>query len=119
VRAELDAITAAVSGYVEHVTRIISDRVIGNHAPIGEAMRRRRLSRGDGEKVAEVLFGLSLDQPQIDRGERFVAGVIQRSGETQLARLWSDQRRLPTPAEIDAPGLWLARIELPDVEPQP
>jgi putative hydrolase len=114
IRGDLDAITAAIAGYVEHVTGIIADRVIGNHGPIAEAMRRRRVSRGDGERVAEALFGLSLDQGQVDRGGRFVEGVIERDGEVQLTKMWADPRWLPTPAEIDAPGLWLARIELPD-----
>jgi uncharacterized protein (DUF2342 family) len=113
VRAELDAITAAVAGYAEHVTSVIAARLIGNTTPIGEAMRRRRVSRGDGETVAESLFGLRLDQAQIDRGAAFVAGVLQRSGELQLAKMWTDAGSLPTPAEVDAPGLWLARIELP------
>ncbi len=113
VRAELDAVTAAVSGFAENVTRTIGSRVIGNTTPIGEAMRRRRVSRGDGERVAETLFGLRLDQSQIDRGARFVAGVLDRSGELQLAKMWGDARNLPTPAEVDAPGLWLARLELP------
>jgi putative hydrolase len=112
VRAELDAVTAAVSGYAEYVTGIIANRLIGNTTPIGEAMRRRRVSRGDGEKVAETLFGLRLDQTQIDRGARFVAGVLDRSGEMQLAKMWTDAANLPTPAEIDAPGLWLARLDL-------
>jgi hypothetical protein len=30
-----------------------------------------------------------------------------------LARLWRTRRELPTPAEVDAPGLWLERIDLP------
>jgi hypothetical protein len=29
--------------------------------------------------------------------------------------LWVSERELPTPAELDAPGLWLARIDLPDM----
>jgi uncharacterized protein (DUF2342 family) len=113
VRAELDAITAAIAGYAEHVTAVIAGRLIGNTTPIGEAMRRRRVSRGDGETAAESLFGLSLDQAQIDRGAKFVAGVLERSGELQLAKMWTDTASLPTPAEIDAPGLWLARLDLP------
>lgn len=116
VRAELDALTAAVAGYAEHVTGVVADRLIGHHAPIGEAMRRRRVGRGDGEKVAEALFGLCLDQALIDRGERFVKGVLERSGDAQLARAWVDAASLPTPAEVDAPGLWLARLELPKDE---
>ncbi len=112
IRAELDALMAAVSGYGEHVTSVVAGRLIGNHAPIGEAMRRRRVSRGEGEKVAEALFGLALDQRQIDRGDRFVAGVLERSGEAQLTRMWNAVESLPTPAEVDAPGLWLARLGL-------
>ena len=116
VRAQLDALTAAVSGYAEYVTGTVAARLIGDTTPIGEAMRRRRVSRGDGEKVAEHLFGLRLDQAQIDRGARFVTGVLDRSGELQLAKMWTDAGNLPTPAEIDAPGLWLARLELPTDE---
>jgi uncharacterized protein (DUF2342 family) len=40
--------------------------------------------------------------------------VVERAGEDGLARLWATERELPTPAEVDAPGLWLARIDLPD-----
>jgi putative hydrolase len=113
IRGDLDALTAAIAGHVEHVTALISDRIIGKQTIIGEAMRRRRVSRGEGEKVAEALFGLSLDQAQVDRGERFVAGVLDREGEIQLTKMWSEPSWLPTPAEIEAPGLWLARIDLP------
>lgn len=112
VRAELDALVATVSGYAEWVTATVADRLIGAHAPIGEAMRRRRLGRGAGEKAAEELFGLRLDQDNVDRGGRFVAGVLERSGEHELARLFVDDDSLPTPAEVDAPGLWLARLEV-------
>ncbi len=113
VRAELDAVMAAVAGYAEHVTSTIAKRLVGNTTPIGEAMRRRRVSRGDGERAAELLFGLRLDQAQVDRGERFVAGVLGRSGEHRLATMWTAAELLPTPAEVDAPGLWLARLDLP------
>lgn len=112
VRAELSALTAAIAGYVDYVTSQIASRLIGGDAPIGEAMRRRRVSRDEGERVAESLFGLHLDQEVIDRGAAFVHGVLDRSGESDLGRLWTDEKHLPTPAEVDAPGLWLARINL-------
>jgi putative hydrolase len=112
VRAQLAAMTATIAGYAEYVTSVVASRLIGLHAPIGEAMRRRRVGRGEGERVAESLFGLHLDQEDIDRGAAFVQGVLDRSGELDLARLWTDAAHLPTPAEIDAPGLWLARINL-------
>ena len=112
VRSQLASLTAAIAGYAEYVTSVVASRLIGGHAPIGEAMRRRRVGRGEGERVAEALFGLHLDQEDVDRGAAFVQGVLERSGELDLARLWTDERHLPTPAEVDAPGLWLARINL-------
>jgi len=112
VRAQLAALTAAIAGYAEYVTSVVASRLIGGHAPIGEAMRRRRVSRGEGERVAEALFGLHLDQEDVDRGAAFVQGVLERADELGLARLWTDEKHLPTPAETDAPGLWLARIDL-------
>ena len=112
VRAQLASLTAAIAGYAEYVTSVVASRLIGSHAPIGEAMRRRRVGRGEGERVAESLFGLHLDQEDIDRGAAFVQGVLERSGELDLARMWINEENLPTPAEVDAPGLWLARINL-------
>jgi uncharacterized protein (DUF2342 family) len=50
----------------------------------------------------------------VDRGAAFIEGVVERAGEEALIRLWADERDLPTPAEVDAPGLWLARIGLLD-----
>ena len=40
--------------------------------------------------------------------------MVERAGPEGLERLWKSERNLPTPAEVDAPGLWLARIELPE-----
>ncbi|MFM8853370.1 MAG: zinc-dependent metalloprotease, partial [Acidimicrobiaceae bacterium] len=48
----------------------------------------------------------------VDRGEKFIAGVIERAGETGLTRLWTRDGNLPTPNEIAAPGLWIERINL-------
>jgi uncharacterized protein (DUF2342 family) len=38
------------------------------------------------------------------------AQIVERAGDDGLARLWESADTLPTPAEVDAPGLWLARI---------
>ena len=41
-------------------------------------------------------------------------GVVDRVGEARLSVLLARPKALPTPAEIDAPGLWVARLELAD-----
>jgi len=113
----LEALAAALEGYVDHVVDRAGRRLIGSYDSLAEALRRRRVERAEGERLVERLFGLELGQDQYDRGAAFVAGVVERAGEEALARLWESARTLPTPAEVDAPGLWLARIELPDHRP--
>jgi putative hydrolase len=110
--ARLEALVAAIEGYVDHVVDTVGRRLISSFGPLTEALRRQRVERGDGDKFVERLFGLELGQAQFDRGAAFVNGVVERAGPEGLARLWQSARELPTPAEVDAPGLWLARLEL-------
>jgi uncharacterized protein (DUF2342 family) len=63
------------------------------------------------DRLVEQLLGLELGAATFERGEAFVQGVVERGGPAALAPLWRDERCLPTPAEVDAPGLWLARLE--------
>ena len=50
-------------------------------------------------------------------GERFCLGVIERAGMEGLDRLWTGEEMVPTRPELEAPGLWLARIDLPATPP--
>lgn len=109
----LDALMAAFVGYVDHVTKVVSQRLIPSAGSLGEAVKRRRVEESAGHRLAEQLLGLELSQATFDRGDAFVAGVIERAGEDGLRKLWESADNLPTPAEIDAPGLWLARIDFP------
>ena len=43
------------------------------------------------------------------RGKQFVQGVVDRAGENGLEPLFTSASAVPTPNEIEAPGLWLAR----------
>jgi putative hydrolase len=108
---QIEALVAVVEGYVDWVVDTVGRKLIASYQPLTEALRRRRLERGDGDKLVERLFGLELGQSQWDRGSLFVHGVLERAGEDGLGKLWRSERELPTPAELDAPGLWLARLE--------
>jgi putative hydrolase len=113
LRPQLDATVSVIVGYVDHVMDRVGERLISSYGMLTEALRRRRVESGDADRFVERLFGLELTQASYDRGSTFVDGVVERAGDEGLARLWSDERNLPTPAEMDAPGLWLARIDLP------
>ncbi|MGH9157037.1 MAG: zinc-dependent metalloprotease [Acidimicrobiales bacterium] len=112
--ARIAALVAALVGYVDHVVDGAGARLLTSPEALSEARRRRRVERNEGERVVERLFGLELGQDQFERGATFVNGVVERAGEDGLARLWHSARELPTPAEVDAPGLWLERIDIPD-----
>jgi putative hydrolase len=110
----LDALVAVVVGVVDHTLDEVGKGLIATGSRIAEAVRRRRVEADQSDVFVERLLGLTLTQAQVERGAAFVAGVVERAGADGVARLWQSARNLPTPAEVDAPGLWLARIDLPD-----
>lgn len=114
VLAQLSALTAAFVGYVDHIVEVISPSLTAMAPAIAEATKRRRVEETEGSRLVERLFGLELGQKTFDRGHAFISGVLERDGD--IEKLWESATMLPTPNEIDAPGLWLARIELPTEE---
>jgi putative hydrolase len=110
----LTAVTTALGAYVDHVTATIATSLTSSPAALREAWYRYRVENGKGEQAFAGLFGIDVGQAEVDRGAAFVTGVVERAGEAALSRLWMDELDLPTPNEVDAPGLWLARIGLLD-----
>lgn len=109
---DLSALVAAIVGYVDHVMDSVGRTLIGSYGMLTEALHRRRVEAAAADRFVEHLLGFGLDRVQYERGTAFVSGVLERGGDEALARLWSSVSNLPTPAEVDAPGLWLARIDL-------
>jgi len=117
--ASLVAVTTVVAAYVDHITARVASSLLGSAGAVVEAWYRYRTTEADGDRAAGSLFGLDLGREQVDRGAAFTRGVVERAGEDGLSRLWASARTLPTPAEVDAPGLWLERIDLPVDEIEP
>jgi putative hydrolase len=107
----LEALVAVVVGVVDWVMDEIGGSLIGSYGQLTEALRRRRVEADASDRFVEQLLGMELTQAAYDRGARFAEGVVERAGAQGLEALWRDERSLPTPAEVDAPGLWLARLE--------
>ncbi len=114
VQRRLDALVAVIVGVVDHVLDTIGSRLITSYGGLSEAMRRERVTPHQSDVFVRRLLGLSLGREQVERGCAFVNGVLERAGDDGLARLWRSERELPTAAEVDAPGLWLARIDIAD-----
>lgn len=107
----LEAIVVAIEGYVDHLMDTVGHRLVSTHAQLTEALRRRRAEETPSDRFVERIFGLELGEAQYARGQHFVNGLVERAGEEGLAQLWASERTIPTPAEVDAPGLYLARLE--------
>ena len=108
----LDAHASAVISYIDHVVDVVTERILGGSKQIAEAARRRRLETGPDAVFVEHLLGLKLSHQQLQSGRAFIDGVLQRGGEDGLLMLTADAANLPTPNELEAPGLWIARLEL-------
>jgi len=113
IQPDLTALVAAITGYVDWVMDAIGETLIGSYPMVTEALRRRRVEADASDRFVERILGLELDAAQYDRGTAFAQGVVERAGVDALNRLFTEPESLPTPSEVDAPGLWLARIDLP------
>jgi putative hydrolase len=112
LRQRITAVVSMIDAYVEVVGRALAQQFLGSDQRIDEALRRRRLANVHGSSLLRELTGASVSDEQAGQAEAFVAGVIERSDVAALAPLWEELAGLPTSAELDAPGLWLARVAL-------
>ncbi|MEL7209189.1 MAG: zinc-dependent metalloprotease [Actinomycetota bacterium] len=111
LQPELHGLIALITGLADHFVDESSRTLLGDADRISEALRRRRVTEDQSTRFVQQLLGIELTADEVARGQAFVAGVIDREGPEALQRLWEGAELLPTPAEVDAPGLWLARIE--------
>jgi putative hydrolase len=107
----LDTAVVVTIGVIDWVVDAVAVRVVGGNAlQIADAVRRRRAEASPDDIFVERLLGVKLGAAQTQRGKTFVQGVVDRGGERALDPLFSDPEAFPTPNEIEAPGLWLARV---------
>ena len=114
IAPRLDAAVSAVAGYIDHLVDEAARRVLGNPGRIAEAARRRRVEWGDDARLIENMLGVSSTREGQKRGRDFIAGVVERDGARHLHLIADDPAGLPTPAEMEAPGLWMARLGVTD-----
>jgi putative hydrolase len=108
----LQRFVSVLEGYTDIVVETLGEGMMTSHARIDEALKRHRLDRGEAAAFVDRLLGLELDRGHYDVGIAFSRGVVERGGIEQLNRLWAGPEMMPTPTELEAPGLWLARIDL-------
>ena len=105
----VQATMSLIEGHAEHTMDRIGAELLPSLPRLRAAMNRRRGSRGLPWRVLERLLGLELKLRQYEVGRRFCDAVVREGGTDALARAWSGPEALPSTAELEAPGLWLAR----------
>ena len=120
---DLADLLAVLTGYVDATTDGACAQLLGSHNPVREAFRRRRLVPPAEARQLGRFLGIDAGPEASARGARFVQGVTERAGTGGLGPLWQAAENWPTPSEVEAPGLWLARLEVyegagdPDPDP--
>ncbi len=112
VKEDLEAFVGILLSYADFITERLGRQMLGAQSPVHEAFRRRRLNPPSEFGSSGRLFGMDISTSGIRRGAAFVDGVVERADSKCLGRLWDLPENLPTPNEVEAPGLWLARIDL-------
>jgi putative hydrolase len=112
LRPRVDALLACTVGLVDWIVDEVTQRLLGGAPAVTEALRRRRIESSPADKFVEHLLGIHHTRATVERGRAFIRGIIERSSAERVLDLLNRDDALPTPAEVDAPGLWLARLEI-------
>ncbi|KJF16006.1 MULTISPECIES: zinc-dependent metalloprotease [Acidithrix] len=105
------SVIAVVVGLADYVASNAARHLLGTFDSLAEATRRKRIDRPQGVDLFEKIFGIGADAGTYELGHKFIFGVLERNGEEALARIVNDSIAFPTANEVEAPGLWLARLE--------
>ena len=105
---EIDVAMTAVEGYAESVM----DRALdAEYDDLRAKIDARRGGRGPIAKLLRRLLGLGMKRRQYERGKAFFDAIIDARGIEGASAVWDAPENLPREAEIDEPGLWLARVD--------
>jgi coenzyme F420 biosynthesis associated uncharacterized protein len=106
----MQAAMSLIEGHAEHTMDAVGAEVLPSLPRLRAAMNRRRRDRGLPWRVLERLLGLELKLRQYEMGRRFCDAVVEDGGPQALAAAWSGPEALPSTAELEDPGLWIARM---------
>ena len=119
-RLLLDRIQAAmamVEGHAEHLMDALAPELVPEHEGLREAMTRRRASRSAPERILMRLLGMDLKMRQYELGRDFCEAVAAEGGIDLVNRAWTGPDSLPTLAELERPGDWVARVSAAALSP--
>jgi coenzyme F420 biosynthesis associated uncharacterized protein len=108
--ARLTAVMSLLEGHADVVMDEVGPQVVPSVELIRERFQARRAGRGGVDRLLRRLLGLEAKMRQYRDGARFVRAVVEQAGMSGFNQVWTSPQTLPTPAEIEDPKAWLARV---------
>jgi putative hydrolase len=108
----IQALMALLEGYAEWLVGRAAPGLVPEAPRLREAIDRRRAEPSPGEQMLQRMLGLDLQHHHYRVGTTFCDEVARRWGEEALERLWQGPGGLPSPAELQDPVGWAARVLL-------
>lgn len=103
------AAMSLLEGYADDMMDRVGTDVVPSVAEIRARFDARR-NRGGWTKAVNSALGMDLKLAQYRDGARFCRAVIERVGVDGLNVVYDSPERLPSPAEIADPAVWLRRV---------
>ncbi len=114
--AAIQAFTAYVEGYGDHLVRKAGAEVLPDLDRIETANARRRSEPDQTEQSLQQVVGLELQRHRAGDAAAFCTEVEDRWGESTLDRVWEQPGNLPTLTELTDPVGWAARVMMDQFE---
>ena len=108
----VQAVMAVIEGHAEHVMDAVAPDLLPSLPQLRSALDRRRKSQSGLSRLLGRLLGMELKMRQYEQGKAFCDAIVDAAGNAALQRVFSEPAALPTLAELDDPGAWLARVGL-------
>ncbi|MFC6717317.1 zinc-dependent metalloprotease [Natrialbaceae archaeon GCM10025810] len=105
---DLDAAMTVVEGYAE----LLMDHAFDDeYEDLRRKLDAKRQGRAPLQRLFRRLLGLGLKERQYERGKRFFETVVAERDLETAGLVWERPENLPTNEELDAPKLWVRRVE--------
>jgi coenzyme F420 biosynthesis associated uncharacterized protein len=107
--ARVQALMSLLEGHGNAVMNRLGADLVDGQERMAHVLQARRATRG-ATALLHRLLGLELKMRQYEVGEAFVAAVERQAGPRGIDAAWRGPEMLPTLAELDDAGAWLARV---------
>jgi len=110
VLGQVQALMSLLEGHGNIVMNELGRKHVAGEERMARVLHQRRQAGGLVAQLHKML-GLEQKMRQYEVGERFVRAAVDRAGPDAIDRAWVSPDHLPTLAELDDAGVWLARVD--------